>query len=656
MYHILFLYKVIGNLLLLIMLVFTANQAIAQKSNLTAESMSAIADTINPQDTITSLQFCIELENDAATTSDSALRCEALRVTGVVYGKMGRFGKAFEMLEKSVEMADRLAIEQGNLTKARALVNFGMLCQQNGDFGMALTKYLEAEKLYFIGNNIPGLIGIYSSLGDLYDKILQPEKRKEINEKAFNLSKQTKDTVAIIKAITGMATNLSNDDNYTEAIKMYQYAVELAQKTGNKQLEHVAWYDLGFAFSRMDNYERAEEMYKKSYELALQTGNRMDIGDALYKMGLMSLYSGNLKKSEERLFEALEIARRIQSKILERNVYDVLYSLEETRGNYKKAYEYLNKYVDVVYAIFSEDDQRQSNFLKARFDAEKREFVISKLESEKEIQQLKLARQRWLIFGLFLVLLFTGLMVLYIVKRNRYKQNLAEKQKQLQEQKIIQLEKEKQLIATRSLLAGEEIERTRLAGDLHDGLGGLLTGVKLKLSSMKENSIITSENLAHFNHALDLLDTSIAEMRRVAHNLMPETLMHYGLQTALADFVRQVEPEGPPVIRFNSFGENLRFEKELEITVYRITQELVNNALKHADAKQIEVQLFTEKNRVSLQVVDNGKGFNTNMATGQTDGKGLKNINDRITAFNGHFEIVSEPGKGTECTLEFLIT
>ena len=117
-----------------------------------------------------------------------------------------------------------------------------------------------------------------------------------------------------------------------------------------------------------------------------------------------------------------------------------------------------------------------------------------------------------------------------------------------------------------------------------------------------------------------------------------------------------MEPEGLPVICFNSFGENLRFEKELEITVYRIAQELVNNALKHADAKQIEVQLFTEKNRVSLQVVDNGTGFNPNMASGQPTGKGLKNINDRITAFKGHFEIVSEPGKGTECTLEFLIT
>ena len=173
---------------------------------------------------------------------------------------------------------------------------------------------------------------------------------------------------------------------------------------------------------------------------------------------------------------------------------------------------------------------------------------------------------------------------------------------------------------------------------------------------MTENSIITSENLAHFNHALDLLDTSIAEMRRVAHNLMPETLMHYGLRTALNDFVKQVAPDGDPQIRFNTFGDDLRFAKELETTVYRITQELVTNALKYAQATQIDIQLFAENERICVQVIDNGIGFNPEKPDPSKTGKGLKNIRDRVAAFNGHFEILSEQGKGTECTLQFLIS
>lgn len=173
---------------------------------------------------------------------------------------------------------------------------------------------------------------------------------------------------------------------------------------------------------------------------------------------------------------------------------------------------------------------------------------------------------------------------------------------------------------------------------------------------MKENAIITSENLVHFNHALDLLDLSITEMRRVAHNLMPETLMHYGVRTALNDFIKQVAPEGFPQIRFNTFGEDLRFSKELEITVYRITQELVTNAVKHSNAQQVDIQLFTENDRICVQVIDNGIGFDPEQLDPSKKGNGLKNINDRVTAFNGQFEILSQPGKGTESTIEFLIS
>jgi signal transduction histidine kinase len=238
----------------------------------------------------------------------------------------------------------------------------------------------------------------------------------------------------------------------------------------------------------------------------------------------------------------------------------------------------------------------------------------------------------------------------------RNKKIIADQKLEIKEKQLLELEKERQLVAAKSVLQGEEAERARLAGDLHDGLGGLLSGVKLKLSFMKENAIITSENLAHFNHALDLLDASITEMRRVAHNLMPETLMHYGLRTALNDFVKQVSPEGLPLIRYNTFGEDLRYEKELEITLYRITQELVTNAIKHAQARQIDLQLFTEKDRICIQIIDNGIGFDPERLDPSKTGKGLKNIHDRVTAFNGRFEILSQPGKGTESTIEFLIS
>jgi len=310
-------------------------------------------------------------------------------------------------------------------------------------------------------------------------------------------------------------------------------------------------------------------------------------------------------------------------------------------GKPEPAIGYFVRYQKEIDSQVNEKYQQSISEMEVRYQTAKKELTIQTLQAKKRV----------VTFAALSAVLLLLLIVIALIFREK---NITAKKK-IAEQKIVQLEKEKQLIATQSLLAGEEIERSRLAGDLHDGLGGLLTGVKLKLSSMKENSIITSENLAHFNHALDLLDTSIAEMRRVAHNLMPETLMHYGLRTALTDFVRQVSPEGVPQIRLNTFGDDLRYSKELEITVYRITQELVNNALKHANAQLIDIQLFTETERICVQVIDNGIGFNTNEHNGKA-GKGLQNISDRVTAFNGHFEIISESGKGTESTLEFLIS
>jgi len=626
-----------------------------QAQNTQLSDLILASDTINPQDSVAAAEICKKLGKIISSTDDWEVITEANIVSGVVFGKTGNFGKAFEMFKNAIETASELPEEKSAILKAKALMNLGKLNHQNGDFGLALENYLEAERLFYVEGSISGLINVYSGLGDLYDKILQPEKRKETNEKAFGLVNQTNDTIAIIKATTGMATNFCNDDNFSEALDLYNKAVKLSQKINNQQLEHVALYDLGFTYSRMGNYVKAGEMYSKSYEMALQTGNRMDIGDALYKMGLMSYYSEDFIKSEEQLLKSMEIAQAIHSKILERNIYDVLYSLEESRGNYKKAYEYLNNYVDVEYAIFSENDQRQANFLKAKFDAEKREFVISKLEDEKVIQQLKLNKQRWLNFGLILIFLFSVALVMLVLKQYRYRQKLGEKQKQIQEQRISELEKERQLVAAKSVLQGEERERARIATDLHDGLGGLLSGVKLNLSNMKENSYLENDQVQAFRQVISLLDSSIAELRRIAHNMVPETLHNYGLKTAIHDYCLNFPQSEVSMVTFSFYGHDKRLSSELELSLFRIAQELVNNAVKYSGASKIDVQLFVEEKRIAVQVFDNGCGFDVKEAERRSKGSGLKNIRNRVSAFNGRFEIFSKSGEGTEVMIEFEI-
>jgi signal transduction histidine kinase len=217
----------------------------------------------------------------------------------------------------------------------------------------------------------------------------------------------------------------------------------------------------------------------------------------------------------------------------------------------------------------------------------------------------------------------------------------------LAEQKVQQLEQEKLTIATQSVLDGETAERSRLARDLHDGLGGMLSAVKLNLFDVKNGVILEADDVSKFNRVVNLLDESMQELRRVAHNMMPESLSRYGLKVALTDFCGNI-----PNLKFHFYGEENRLEPRLEVMIYRTIHELVNNALKHASAEVINVQLVQQQDSVTLTVQDNGKGFDPAVAV---SGTGLNNIRNRAEMFRGTLDIVSSPGKGTEVSVSFMI-
>jgi len=168
---------------------------------------------------------------------------------------------------------------------------------------------------------------------------------------------------------------------------------------------------------------------------------------------------------------------------------------------------------------------------------------------------------------------------------------------------------------------------------------------------MKGNAIITKEGIDQYDHALGLLDTSIKELRHVAHNLMPETLFKFGLRQTLSDFCEGV---GGSLLKvsFAFYGVEKRYDEKLEIASYRIVQELVNNAMKHSGGTEIEVQMVSEEERLSFTVQDNGKGIDP-VSTAESKGKGLANIRSRVASFGGHFDLSSEHGKGTEAIVEF---
>ncbi|HCX99772.1 MAG TPA: histidine kinase, partial [Bacteroidales bacterium] len=242
--------------------------------------------------------------------------------------------------------------------------------------------------------------------------------------------------------------------------------------------------------------------------------------------------------------------------------------------------------------------------------------------------------------------LFQDEIIIIIVLIAASRKFLLQKRK-LAERKIVQLEQEKQLIATQSVLEGETAERARLSKDLHDGLGGLLSVAKHKIANMKGSLTIPEEQVGTFNSALEMLDNSIKELRRVAHNLMPESLVWYGLNSAISDFCNNVDKA-----KYHFYGTEKWYFEKLEVAAFRIVSELVNNALKHANASKISVQLVQEQDRISITVYDDGCGFDAKSFDRSKPG-GLNNIQARVISFNGRIDILSSSEKGTEVSVEF---
>jgi signal transduction histidine kinase len=323
-------------------------------------------------------------------------------------------------------------------------------------------------------------------------------------------------------------------------------------------------------------------------------------------------------------------------------------------GNNDRAYELAMQTIQLKDTLIAETNTRQINMLGAMYERESQEKKIASLQSERELQKAESAEQS-LLNKLFIASIVALLGLGYLGFTNfRKGQQLAQNQQELQRQKISELEKDKQLLGIDAMMKGQEEERGRIAKDLHDGLGGLLSGTKLSLMTLKDKLTLSPEEHVQFDKSLSMLDNTMEDLRKVAQNLMPGALMRYGLYEALRDFCEHIQFSTGIRMIYERFGEPSKPDKTAAVFIYRIVQELVNNAVKHAEASQIIVQLTTNGNMVRITVEDDGKGFDKrDLYTAK--GAGMTNINYRVTYLHGQLDVQSSPGNGTSINIELTI-
>ncbi|WP_103070795.1 sensor histidine kinase [Aquimarina sediminis] len=295
-------------------------------------------------------------------------------------------------------------------------------------------------------------------------------------------------------------------------------------------------------------------------------------------------------------------------------------------------------------------------------------FKISELrtlEKEKKIVQLlntnlkteaSRIRNRNLLIGSLSLIIIGSILGILLYKNTKRKQRIAEQNREIEIQKTEKLLKEQELTAIDAMISGQEKERQRLANDLHDNLGSTLATVKLHfqhLRSNKDNPKI--KNIDELYSKTDnLLEEAYQKVRTIAHEKNSGVMANQGLLPAIKNLAKKVSNGKHLQIEVQDYGLEERLDNALEISIFRMIQELITNAIKHANATEIHISLTNHDSLLNIIVEDNGKGFDAKILP-QKDGMGLATIEKRIEHLEGTFEIDSTIDKGTNIIINIPI-
>ena len=533
--------------------------------------------------------------------------------------------------------------------EASAYYNLGRDYTDRSDFVLA-SKYFNlaldiAEKNNFYLTQAQ----VYNDLGMLYGVNKQHSRSIEYRKRSIAISEKYnfKRAAAVAKYNLGgsyLTLGYNNQDTVKLALTLTLDALKLMKELKDTAMIITFSSGISQAYNDAKQYDNALNLLSDAEKMIKARGKEKAYVTHYIRVGSTLQAQKKYNEALKYYFMGLALSKKYEMPQWTYNYYIGIADTYEAMGNYKKANEYNKLYSEVQESVTNKENFAAAADIQNKYEREKKEKEIIKLEAENKEK----STQNKILIGLTLGLLALA----FLGYRNfRNRQKIAEQHEALQQQKIAELEKDKQLLAIDSMLKGQEDERNRIAKDLHDGLGGMLSSVKMSFTHMKENLIMSAENVGVFEQSIAQLDSTISELRKIAHNLMPEALVKFGLDDAIKDFCTSMMSATHINIIYESMGESRKLDNTANTYIYRIIQELINNAVKHAKPTQILVQLTTTPNKVMMTVEDNGQGLDNNKLA-VSKGIGIANIEHRVNYFKGNLEFENNTPHGTVVNIE----
>lgn len=560
-----------------------------------------------------------------------------------VYNLKSRYDTSLILNLKSVEIAR----EFGDAERLSAcLGNVGASYMALKEYEKAIDYFQQASKIYLQRNDEIKLAALYSNLSIVYREIGQHEKARDYGEQALDLARKNKNVYAITTALTNLSIVYNAMGQLSKSLAVLKETRELARKSNNDYAFLTATLNLNDLHLRLGDFGPMKGYCEEALMLAAKLQDNESMAIALRGLAIYYFNTGNVVEAEAYANRSLQQSSANHFREHIGKAYSVLAEISILKHDFKKNIFYSFKSDSIRNVLLNESVSQNIQTLEAKYQATRKEQEIKDLRLQSEIKDLSIGQNKLVNYILGVALVAIVIIALLARRSYQQKQRLLGKENQVQQARIAQLESEKQLQASEAVIKGQDEERGRIAKDLHDGLGGLLSGVKFSLVNMKSNVILDADSALVFERSLDMLDHSISELRRVAHNMMPEVLVKFGLSEALKSYCESLRASQIFKIDFQSIGVEKRLESNAEIFIYRIIQELLNNISKHASASQVLVQLSQHDNDMHVTVEDNGKGLDVSQLE-KSKGAGWINIRSRVEYLKGKVDVQSTPGQGT---------
>ncbi|AHM60313.1 integral membrane sensor signal transduction histidine kinase [Flammeovirgaceae bacterium 311] len=557
----------------------------------------------------------------------------------LVLNRTGKYREALELTLEGVELSKQL----GKADLSIAYNNVGLEYRNLGNLEAAATSYLKALEISEAIENKSLQRKQLNNLASIFLELRDADKAYTYASRSYQLAIQLKDTTGMASSLVNLANSETLNKRYEHSGRYFMQVIELGKALNDPSYILDAYINLADIEVQQQQYQQALDYYQKARQV-LSTYPSPDY-ELYIHWGLSQNYY---------LLEQYDLAQLYYTKAVA--IGQSMEALNELRHLYLLGSEIYEKKEDLLQALAL---RKQYETLKdSLLNTETRqniqrleiEYQISQKEKEIAQQNLIIARgsleiqekNNLIYLSLAAVIaLISALIITYILFRNKQRANA---------EKLTALKRESEMKILMALMEGEEKERSRLARELHDGVGGILSATKMHLSLLKDEEQ-QPERFTKFNHTVLMLDNASQEIRTIAHNLSPDILMQYELDAALESFCQKVSNPNLQ-IDYYFLGEAPRLKNNFKLIIYRMVQELVNNIIKHANATHALVQLSYHEQVLSITVEDNGKGFT------QTEGKGigLQNLKNRINDIGGQLTIESSEGKGTTVYLEIEVS